>query len=327
MRIGHYSFQRPIILAPMAGVTDQAFRQLCRAHGADMTVSEMVTAKPDLLGSRKSQLRLVADDPTAPLIVQMMGNEPAAMAKAATYYIEQGADILDINMGCPAKKVCNTAAGSALLKDSKLVSQILTAVVDASTVPVTLKTRTGWDAEHKNIPDIAKIAEDCGIQSLTIHGRTKACGFKGNAEYETIASVVQSANIPVIANGDITTVEKAKHVLEYTKADGLMIGRGAFGKPWFFNQIKTYLATGEQIAAPSQEARSLLIQQHIANIHNLYGEYLGIRIARKHFAWYVQHYANQKALRQRFNPLTTAAQQIALIKIIFAEDIMEDIAA
>jgi len=327
MQIGSYTFHQPIALAPMAGVTDLPFRNLCRRFGADLIYSEMVTAKPELLGSRQSQIRLQHTDSSMPFMVQMMGNNPQHMADAARYYADQGAAVIDLNLGCPAKKVCQTQAGSALLKDPALVARILSQVVSASPVPVTLKTRTGWDKQHRNVLDIVRLAEACGIQSITLHGRTRACRFEGHAEYNTIAAVKLATTLPVIANGDIDSAEKAKQVLTLTQADGLMIGRAAFGRPWIFAQIKQFLDTGTIPDAPFGIEKSDLIEQHLEDIYHLYGERQGIRIARKHFGWYVQSLAQQQQHRKIFNGLRTAKHQIQLVRRIFADDIKEGLAA
>jgi tRNA-dihydrouridine synthase B len=290
MRIGSIALNGRLILAPMAGVTDRPFRQLCRRHGAGLAVSEMVTSHPQLQRDRKTLLRCDHTGEPEPRVIQILGSDPANMAEAARLNVERGAQIIDINMGCPAKKVCNVAAGSALLKDETLVGAILEAVVDAVEVPVTLKIRTGWDAGSRNAAAIAKIAENSGIQALTIHGRTRACGFTGNAEYDTIRAVKAAANIPVIANGDIDTPEKARAVLEQTGADALMIGRATLGNPWLFAQIGAFLDRGKHLPEPEISARQALILEHLRAIHAFYGEYAGIRIARKHIGWYAKQW-------------------------------------
>ena len=311
MRLGSYSFATPIILAPMAGVSDRAFRALCRAHGADYAPSEMTAADPTLRATPQTQRRLNLHGEAAPRIVQIAGADPEALANAARASVDAGAEIIDINMGCPAKRVCNRLAGSALLKDEALVARILNAVVNAVAVPVTLKTRTGWDLEHRNAVTIARMAEDCGIQAMTLHGRTRACGYQGVAEYTTIAAVKAAVTIPVIANGDITTPEKARSVLAQTGADGLMIGRGAQGDPWLFARIKAYLADGIHVLPPPRDDILRTVRQHLAQIHDLYGSPLGVRIARKHAHWYLSRWKlGGIAARARFNRLDSAEAQI-----------------
>lgn len=311
MRIGKYQLSSPVVLAPMAGVTDQPFRKLCRKLGAGLVVSEMVSCDPQLRHTRKSQLRLNHDGEPEPCSVQIAGSDPGMMAEAARLNVANGAQIIDINMGCPAKKVCKKAAGSALLKDELLVKSILEAVVGAVDVPVTLKIRTGWSPEHRNGVTIARIAEDAGIQSLAVHGRTRACAYKGNAEYETIARIKQAISIPVLANGDICTPEKAKEVLDRTAADGIMIGRAAQGNPWIFQQISHYLETGEKLSPPSLHGVKQVMIEHLSSLHDFYGEHLGIRIARKHLGWYVEHRPGGADFRNLFNLLDSASDQLA----------------
>lgn len=322
--IGPYQITQPTVLAPMAGVTDLPFRQLCRRHGAGLVVSEMVASNPDLRDSRKSLLRRQFADEPAPRSVQIAGTEPAVMADAARFNVAEGAEIIDINMGCPAKKVCRKAAGSALLQHPELVEQILHAVVAAVDVPVTLKIRTGWDSDHRNACDIAKIAEQAGISALAIHGRTRACRFNGSAEYQTIAAVVKSCSLPVIANGDIDSPHKAATVLEQTGAAAVMVGRAAQGNPWLFAQINHYLACGELLTAPSQREIAATVLGHLAALHDFYGEPGGLRIARKHIGWYLQaHFADAQAnpagedLRYTFNRLESADAQRALLETFF----------
>jgi len=270
----------------MAGVTDLPFRKLCRSLGAGMAVSEMVSSNSLLWGSDKTKRRASHEGETDPKSVQIMGTEPAMMAEAAKYNADTGAQIIDINMGCPAKKVCNVLAGSALLRDEKLVGEILSAVVEAVDTPVTLKIRTGWDQESRNAVTIARIAEDAGIQSLAIHGRTRADQYRGDAEYDTIADVKSRITIPVIANGDIKTPEKAKFVLDYTKADAVMIGRAAQGRPWIFREIEHFLNTGKHLPEPTvTEIRDIMLG-HLDNLYAFYGEFTGVRVARKHISWY-----------------------------------------
>jgi len=313
--IGPYHFDSRTILAPMAGVTDRPFRQLCRQLGAGLAVSEMVTADTRLWHSRKSRFRLNHEGESGVRMVQIAGGDPAMLAEAARLNVAQGAQIVDINMGCPAKKVCNKAAGSALLRDEKLVAQILDAVVAAVDVPVTLKIRTGWDSSQRNGVRIARIAEDCGIQALAVHGRTRACGFRGEAEYATLAAIKTELSIPVFANGDIDSPQKAAEVLALTGADAVMIGRAAQGNPWIFRQINHYLATGERQDAPSLAEIQQLLSTHLDELHRFYGDHLGVRIARKHVGWYLAGLGSDssKRFRQEFNTLeTTQAQQQAI---------------
>jgi len=317
MRIGPYSITSKAILAPMAGITDRPFRQLCKRLGAGMAVSEMVTANSLLWGSKKTLNRTNHLGEQEPRVVQIAGSDPELLAEAARYNADQGAQIIDINMGCPAKKVCNVMAGSALLRDERLVGRILEAVVGAVTVPVTLKIRTGWDSGSRNGVRIARIAEAAGIQALAVHGRTRACGYKGHAEYDTIRAIKETVSIPVIANGDITTPEKARFVLEYTGADAVMIGRGAQGNPWIFREINHYLATGTHLARPGLgEVRDTLLE-HIRAIHEFYGEYTGVRMARKHICWYSKSQPNGAAFRKEINQLETSTQQLAATRDFF----------
>jgi len=317
MKIGPYQLTNNLILAPMAGVTDRPFRQLCKNMGAGMAISEMVSSNSLLWGSKKTQRRANHDGETEPKSVQIAGAEPAMMAEAAKRNADQGAQIIDINMGCPAKKVCNVMAGSALLQNQNLVKEILEAVVTAVDIPVTLKIRTGWDKENRNAPIIAKIAEDSGIQALAIHGRTRACHYKGDAEYDTIAEVKQKISIPVIANGDITTPEKAKFVLEYTNADAVMIGRAAQGRPWIFREIQYYLETGERLPEPdSNEVRDILIG-HLNNLYDFYGEFTGVRMARKHISWYSKGHPRGAAFRDAVNRVDSIEQQLEMTQKFF----------
>jgi tRNA-dihydrouridine synthase B len=317
MKIGTYSFDSPVILAPMAGVTDRPFRNLCYQLGADLCVSEMVTSEKHLWTSRKTQLRLNHVGETGIRSVQIAGTDPEKLADAAKFNVENGAQIIDINMGCPAKKVCNVLAGSALLKNEPLVGSILTAVVNAVDVPVTLKIRTGWNQENKNAVTIAKIAEDSGIQALSVHGRTREDAYKGNAEYDTIAAVKTSSAIPIIANGDIDTPEKAKIILDYTGADGLMIGRAAQGNPWIFNQIKHYLSKGELLPSPGNEEICHVLTDHLQHLHDFYGELSGVRIARKHIGWYIKHSQGFESFKKQINKVDDAIEQIALVTDFF----------
>ncbi len=319
MRIGPYQLANPLILAPMAGVTDRPFRQLCKELGAGLTVSEMVAANPELRNTRKSIQRSNHQGEPGIRSVQIAGAEPAMLAQAAQYNVQNGAEIIDINMGCPAKKVCKKAAGSALLQDPQLVEDILNAVVAAVEVPVTLKIRTGWNHDNRNGVQIAQIAEQAGIQALAVHGRTRADKYLGNAEYDTIAAIKQSVSIPVVANGDITSPEKAKFVLDYTGVDGLMIGRGAQGNPWIFREVWHYLQTGEKLAAPSwQEVRQVLLG-HIAALHEFYGTVMGPRIARKHVSWYLQEQADANEFRRTFNAIDDGAEQLGVLDRYFEQ--------
>jgi tRNA-dihydrouridine synthase B len=319
MRIGSYSLKNNLLVAPMAGVTDRPFRQLCKLMGAGMAVSEMVASNSLLWGSEKTKRRANHAGEVEPKSVQIAGADPAMMAEAAQYNVDQGAQIIDINMGCPAKKVCNVMAGSALLKDEPLVKKILDAVVRAAQVPVTLKIRTGWDKEHKNAIEVARIAQECGVQALAMHGRTRACGFSGDAEYDTIAAVKASVRIPVIANGDIGTPEKAKRVLEHTKADGIMIGRAAQGRPWIFREIEHYLQTGTHLPAPEVTEIHRVLLAHLDDLYSFYGEETGVKIARKHIGWYTKGLAGSAQFRHHLNQLQTSAQQLAAINEFFVE--------
>lgn len=329
MQIGPYKLANPLILAPMAGVTDRPFRQLCKKLGAGMAVSEMVSSNSLLWGSEKTKRRADHTGETDPRAVQIMGADPRLMAEAARYNVDNGAQIIDINMGCPAKKVCNVAAGSALLQDEKLVGSILDAVVGAVQVPVTLKIRTGWDTDHRNGVAIARIAESAGIQSLAVHGRTRACAYKGEAEYDTIAAIKAAIGIPVVANGDITTPEKAKMVLDYTRADAVMIGRAAQGRPWIFREIDHYLNTGEKLAEPRvMEVRDILLE-HLHNLYAFYGEYTGVRMARKHISWYSKGQRHGAAFRQAVNRVETVEEQLQITKDFFDNNklVREELAA
>ncbi len=311
--IGQYTLQSPVLLAPMAGVTDAPFRSLCQQFHAGLTTSEMVTVKTQHWHSDKSRLRFVdTDNPAVPHSVQIVGSDPHTMAEAAHQVEVNGADIIDINMGCPAKKVCKKAAGSALLKDEILVEQILTQVVKAVSVPVTLKIRTGWDAQSRNAVTIAQIAQDAGIQMLTVHGRTRACRFVGAVEYDTIAEVKQAVHIPVIANGDITSVAAARDVAAHTQADGIMIGRGALGQPWLMQQVIAGL-TGTSVAAPTLSEKCRIIESHVSAIHQFYGDYKGVCFARKHLTWYLEHLGLDRH-KQTFNRLQTVDEQLSFIR-------------
>jgi tRNA-dihydrouridine synthase B len=328
MKIGPYQLSNNLILAPMAGVTDRPFRQLCKKMGAGMAISEMVSSNSLLWGSEKTRRRANHKGETEPKSVQIAGADPRMMAEAAKHNADHGAQIIDVNMGCPAKKVCNVMAGSALLQNEGLVKDILEAVVEAVDVPVTLKIRTGWDKENRNAPTIAKIAEESGIQALALHGRTRACHYKGSAEYDTIAEVKQKIRIPVIANGDITTPEKAKFVLEYTNADAVMIGRAAQGRPWIFREIQHYLETGEHLPEPEPgEVRDILIG-HLKNLYEFYGEFTGVRIARKHISWYSKGQPHGAAFRDAVNRVETIEEQLEMTKQFFNNlDPREELAA
>lgn len=317
MKIGAYTFDNPVILAPMAGVTDRPFRNLCYQLGADLCVSEMVTSEKHLWKSRKTQLRLDHKDEKGICSVQIAGTDPQKLADAAMFNVEHGAQIIDINMGCPAKKVCNVLAGSALLKDEPLVGRILDAVVTAVEVPVTLKIRTGWDQQNKNAVNIARIAEQSGIQALSVHGRTRADAYKGEAEYETIAAVKSAVAIPVIANGDITTPQKAREVLALTQADGLMIGRAAQGNPWIFQQIKHYLSENTLLNPPDNTVISNTLAEHLNNLYDFYGELSGVRIARKHIGWYINGLQGAQSFKRQVNQINDAETQLELVTDFF----------
>lgn len=303
----------------MAGVTDRPFRQLCKMMGAGMAVSEMVASNSLLWGSEKTKRRANHDGEVDPISVQIAGADPQMLADAARYNVDQGAQIIDINMGCPAKKVCNVMAGSALLKDEPLVSRILDSVVGAVDVPVTLKIRTGWDRDHRNAITVARIAESAGIQALAIHGRTRACGYTGNAEYDTIAAVKAAIGIPVIANGDITTPERVKHVLDYTRADAVMIGRAAQGRPWMFREISHFLATGRHLPPPAVEEIHRVLLAHLHDLYGFYGEHTGVRVARKHISWYTKGLVGSAAFRHGMNQLQTCAEQVEAVNRFFGE--------
>lgn len=297
----------------MAGVTDRPFRNLCHQLGADLCVSEMVTSQKHLWNSKKTQLRMDHTGETGIRSVQIAGTNPSILAEAAMFNVEHGAQIIDINMGCPAKKVCNVSAGSALLKNESLVADILNSVVSAVDVPVTLKIRTGWDRQNKNAVTIARIAQDNGIQALFIHGRTREDAYKGEAEYETISAVKHATTLPVIANGDIDSPEKAKKILQLTGADGLMIGRAAQGNPWIFKQIKHYLEKNEIPSPPDNTEVSKILIKHLQNLHQFYGELSGVRIARKHIGWYIKHKQGSEVFRKQINKIDNANQQIYMV--------------
>lgn len=327
LTIGQYSLPNNLFLAPMAGVTDRPFRQLCRRLGAGMAVSEMITANKALWASKKSLLRANHEGEPEPRSVQIAGADPVMLAEAARHNVDQGAHIIDINMGCPAKKVCNVMAGSALLQDEKLVGNILDAVVNAVDVPVTLKIRTGWDQDNRNGVTIARIAEAAGIQALAVHGRTRADAYKGDAEYDTIAEIKSRIQIPVIANGDIDSPEKAQQVLEKTGVDGLMIGRAAQGNPWIFKQIQHYLQHQQLIAAPELAEIKQVLIEHLLNLYDFYGEYSGVRMARKHIAWYSKGLRNGNPFRQQMNLLESSQEQLDFTQAFFAELEQDHLAA
>jgi len=317
MRIGPYSIDPPVVLAPMAGVTDKPFRQLCKRLGAGLAVSEMTISDPRLWTTRKSRQRMDHVGEPDPVSVQIAGHDPAMLAEAARYNVDHGAQLVDINMGCPAKKVCNVWSGSALLQDEALVARILSAVVRAVDVPVTLKIRTGWNRENRNGVVIAKIAEDAGIAALAVHGRTRADHYEGEAEYDTIAAIKAAIGIPVLANGDIDTPERARHVLDVTKADVVMIGRAAQGRPWIFGEIAHYLRTGETLVAPSPREVQGILLGHLDELYAFYGEQQGLRIARKHLGWYAKDRPENAAFRAVANRAESAAEQQRLTREYF----------
>ena len=312
LTVAGFELASPFVLAPMAGITDKPFRALCRSFGAGMTTSEMTTADTSLWQTTKSRRRLDLDLDAEPVAVQIAGSEPIQVADAAKACVARGAQIIDINMGCPAKKVCRKLAGSALLRDEKLVAEILATVVAAVDVPVTLKMRTGWDERHKNGVTIARIAEDCGVKSLAVHGRTRACRYRGEAEYATISNIKSAVDIPVIANGDITTPEKSLEVLRVTNADGLMIGRGAQGRPWIFRELEYFRVNGKQTPRLDKNELRDIMLRHLNELHRFYGEYAGVRVARKHITWYCQHIVNADDYRHRVVRVDRASEQIRL---------------
>jgi tRNA-dihydrouridine synthase B len=319
LRIGHYQLRNNLIVAPMAGVTDRPFRMLCKRMGAGMAVSEMVSSNSLLYGSEKTKRRANHEGEVDPISVQIVGADPKMLALAAQYNVDNGAQIIDINMGCPAKKICNVLAGSALLQNEPLVAQLLEAVVGAVNVPVTLKIRTGWDKQNRNAISIAKIAEASGIQALAIHGRTRACAYTGDAEYDTIAAVKASVKIPIIANGDITTPEKVKYVLEQTGADAVMIGRAAQGRPWLFREISHYLATGYHLPTPEVGEMHRVLRDHVHELYDFYGEHTGLRVARKHISWYTKGLPGSAHFRHRMNKLEKPEEQLEAVDEFFSE--------
>ncbi|QHQ52488.1 tRNA dihydrouridine synthase DusB [Aeromonas media] len=317
MQIGPHTLETPLIVAPMAGVTDRPFRELCLRLGAGMAVSEMLLANPDVWDTQKTRMRMGHSAETGLRSVQIAGADPEMMAFAARYNVEQGAQIVDINMGCPAKKVNKKLAGSALLRQPDLVRSICQAVVNAVEVPVTLKIRTGWDPDNRNGEEIARIAEDCGIAALAVHGRTRSCLYKGKAEYDTIRAIKQAVSIPVVANGDIDSPEKARYVLDYTGVDAVMIGRAAQGRPWIFREIRHFLETGTKLPPPDREEVRTLMNEHVTNLHQFYGAYLGARIARKHVGWYLDEEETGREFRKHFNALDCADAQLEALEAYF----------
>jgi len=322
MQIGPYSIDPPVALAPMAGVTDKPFRQLCKRLGAGLAVSEMTTSDPRLWQTRKSRLRMdhVDEQDSAhpqPISVQIAGYDPAMLADAARYNADHGAQIIDINMGCPAKKVCNVYAGSALLQDEPLVARILAAVVGAVDVPVTLKIRTGWNRDNRNGVRIARIAQESGISALAVHGRTRADLYEGDAEYDTIAAIKAAVAIPVFANGDVDTPQKAAAVLAYTKCDGLLIGRAAQGRPWIFREVAHFLASGHLLAPPQPHQVRDILCGHLAALYEFYGELQGVRIARKHLGWYAKDRPENAAFRAVANRAESATEQLRVTRDYF----------
>jgi tRNA-dihydrouridine synthase B len=317
MRLGAHELRNGLFAAPMAGVTDRPFRTLCRRYGAGLAISEMVSSRPELRGSRKSRLRLEHRGEAGPVSVQIAGSDPALMAQAARVNTAEGAQIIDINMGCPAKKVCNVAAGSALMSDEPLVARILEAVVAAVDVPVTLKIRTGPSPERRNALRIARIAEGAGVMLLVVHGRTRACGFRGEAEFDTVAEVKAGVRIPVIANGDIGTPEEARRVLACTGADGIMIGRAAHGRPWIFREFLHFLNDGKKLPPPAALEMRGVALEHLDGIYSLYGEDLGVRIARKHIGWYTRGFPGGEAFRREAVLIVSAPAQLAAVGRFF----------
>ena len=318
MQFAGFTLRNNLFVAPMAGVTDRPFRQLCKKMGAGVAVSEMVTSNSLLYGSEKTRRRANHAGEVDPISVQIAGADPAMMAEAARYNADRGAQIIDINMGCPAKKVCNVMAGSALMQDEALVARILQAVVRAvPETPVTLKFRTGWNRENRNAPTIARIAEDSGICAIAIHGRTRADQYTGNAEYDTIARVKTLVRIPVIANGDITSPEKARQVLDHTGADGVMIGRAAQGRPWIFREIEYFLATGEHLPPPLVTEIHQVCREHLADLYAFYGEETGVKIARKHISWYTRGLVGSAAFRRMMNQLPDVSAQVDAVDAFF----------
>jgi tRNA-dihydrouridine synthase B len=313
VKIGPYELPSNVLLAPMAGVTDRPFRILCRRFGAGLAASEMLSADVRLWDTPKSRRRMDHSGEPGPRVVQIAGFDPAMMAEAARRNVDAGAQIIDINMGCPAKKVCNRLAGSALLQDEPLVARILQSVVQAVDAPVTLKTRTGWDRDHKNGVRIARIAEDNGIQALAIHGRTRSDLYQGNAEHETVAAIKAAVKIPVFANGDIDSPQAARRVLELTRCDGIMIGRAAQGRPWIFDEVNFFLAEGESRATLALEKVRDIMRAHLEDLYAFYGDETGVRVARKHLSWYFRQHPGQEALRNRLVQIETPQEQLSTL--------------
>ncbi|MFM2397538.1 MAG: hypothetical protein RLZZ144_788 [Pseudomonadota bacterium] len=319
MQIGRYKLKNNLIVAPMAGVTDRPFRMLCKRMGAGMAVSEMVASNSLLYGSEKTKRRADHTGEVDPISVQIVGADPKMLALAAQHNVDHGAQIIDINMGCPAKKICNVMAGSALLQDEKLVATILESVVNSVNVPVTLKIRTGWDKLNRNAVNIARIAEASGIQALAIHGRTRACAYTGDAEYDTIRAVKAAVSIPIIANGDITTPEKARYVLQHTGVDAVMIGRAAQGRPWIFREIEYFLHTGEHLPAPHIVEIQQVLNEHLLDLYDFYGEHTGLRVARKHISWYTRGLPGSAAFRHQMNLIEQREVQTRAVNDFFDE--------
>lgn len=324
MHVGQFEFDCPVVLAPMAGVTDRPFRILCKRLGADLAVSEMVTSNKALFASRKSQTRMNHEGEASPKIIQIAGGDVAMMVEAAQMNADLGADIIDINMGCPAKKVCNKLAGSALLSDELLVARILESVVASVDVPVTLKIRTGPSPDNRNGVVIARIAQESGIAMLSVHGRTRADKFLGNAEYQTIGEIVAAVNMPVIANGDINTPQQAEKVLQLTGAAGVMVGRAAQGNPWIFQQIIHFLKTGEELSPPTASEKADVLKWHLQNLYDLYGEYSGVRIARKHIAWYCKGKKHAAQFRSNVYKLESTTEQLDQVDAFFRSAALEN---
>lgn len=319
MQIGRYKLKNNLIVAPMAGVTDRPFRMLCKRMGAGMAVSEMVASNSLLYGSEKTKRRADHTGEVDPISVQIVGADPKMLALAAQHNVDQGAQIIDINMGCPAKKICNVMAGSALLQNEPLVASILESVVKSVNVPVTLKIRTGWDKFNRNAVNIAHIAEASGIQALAIHGRTRACAYTGDAEYDTIRDVKAAVSIPIIANGDITTPEKARYVLQHTGVDAVMIGRAAQGRPWLFREIEHFLQTGEHLPAPQITEIQRVLNEHLLDLYEFYGEHTGLRVARKHISWYTRGLPGSAAFRHQMNQIEQRELQTRAVNDFFDE--------
>ena len=319
LKIGEIKLKNNLIAAPMAGISDKPFRKLCYRYGAGMTVSEMFLANSDVWHTDKSALRMISNNDVGIRAVQIVGSDPDEMAKAAEFNVRHGAQLIDINMGCPAKKINKKLAGSALMQYPELIKKILQKVVGAVDVPVTLKTRTGWNKDHRNCIEIAQIAQDCGIKAITIHGRTRACLFNGVAEYESIKAVKEKITIPVIANGDICTPEQAKEVFQYTQADAIMIGRAAQGRPWIFEEIAFYLSHGQLKKSKSIDEVELVVLSHLDELYQLYGEYKGLRIARKHVNWYTKDYADSDQFRRLFSVLSNTSEQVKTLIAFFSQ--------